>query len=267
MSGFPTIFRRFIPQLLYMIVLPIFCFAFLLIYRPLNVHNFLGTEYFGIHITLVSCIMFLSLVLLRLLYYFLPLTKLNYASYIAWCLGEIIFISFFVAIYLWLVLYPDQPYLEMLSVSFKYVTLISVIPYVILSLSLRIYAYHEKMLYSTDPTGHKRIRFYDEKHNLKIVLASESIQYISAEENYVRIYYLEHSKARNYVLRSSMKALEEVCLDNGLVRCHRSYFVNPQHIKTLRKEQEGVVYAELDASELQHVPVSKRYMEALSALL
>ena len=120
MSGFPTIFRRFIPQLLYMIVLPIFCFAFLLIYRPMNVHNFMGTEYFGIHITLVSCIMFLSLVLLRLLYYFLPLTKLNYASYIAWCLGEIIFISFFVAIYLWLVLCPDQPYLEMLSVSFKY---------------------------------------------------------------------------------------------------------------------------------------------------
>ena len=79
--------------------------------------------------------------------------------------------------------------------------------------------------------------------------------------------YLEHSKARNYVLRSSMKALEEVCLENGLVRCHRSYFVNPQHIKTLRKEQEGVVYAELDASELQHVPVSKRYMDALSALL
>lgn len=267
MYRFPPIYRRFIPQLLYMIVLPIFCFAFILIYRPLNVHNFLGTEYFGIHITLVSCIMFIALVLLRLLYYFLPLTKLNYASYIAWCLGEMVFISFFVALYLWLVLCPDEPYLEMLSVSFKYVTLISVIPYVILSLSLRIYEYHERMLSSSDPAGHKRIRFYDEKHNLKIVLASESIQYISAEENYVRIYYLEHSKVRNYVLRSSMKALEEICLENGLVRCHRSYFVNPQHIKTLRKEQEGVVFAELDASELQHVPVSKRYVEALSALL
>ena len=267
MNGFPSIYRRFIPQLLYMILLPIFCFAFLLIYRPLNVHNFLGTEFFGIHITSVSCIMFLTLVLLRLLYYFLPLTKLNYASYIAWCLGEFIFISFFVAIYLWLGLYPDTPYLEMLSVSFKYVTLISVIPYVILSLSLRIYAYHERIHSSDDPTGHKRIRFYDDKHNLKIVLASESIQYISAEENYVRIYYLEHSKVRNYVLRSSMKALEESCLENGLVRCHRSYFVNPQHINTLRKEQEGVVYAELDASELQHIPVSKRYLETLSALL
>ena len=64
-----------------------------------------------------------------------------------------------------------------------------------------------------------------------------------------------------------MKAIEEVCIENGLVRCHRSYLINPLHVKVLRKDQEGVVYAELDAPEVQHIPVTKRYYASVSSLL
>ena len=64
-----------------------------------------------------------------------------------------------------------------------------------------------------------------------------------------------------------MKALDELCQDNGMVRCHRSYYVNPSHIKVLRKEKEGVIYAELDAQEVIHIPVTKRYYDRLSEML
>ena len=57
MSQISRIFRRFIPQLLHMIVLPIFFFAFLLIYRPNNSVIFLGEEWFGVHLTICSCIL------------------------------------------------------------------------------------------------------------------------------------------------------------------------------------------------------------------
>ena len=111
------------------------------------------------------------------------------------------------------------------------------------------------------------MRFYDDKHNLKIVLMPEAILYITAEENYVNIFYQDNGKLRNYVLRSSMKALDELCQDNGMVRCHRSYYVNPSHVKVLRKEKEGIIYAEMDASEIIHIPVSKRYYDRLAELL
>ena len=61
-----------------------------------------------------------------------------------------------------------------------------------------------------------------------------------------------------------MKSIEELCAEFGLLRCHRSYYVNPVHIKALRKERDGVILAELDVDMAQDVPVTKRYYDALS---
>ena len=265
MSQVSKIFRRFIPQLLHMIVLPVFFFAFMLIYRPANSIEFMGGEWFGVHLTICSCIVFLAAVVLRLLYYYLPL-KINYSLYIFWCLAEIIFTAFFVALYIWLVRHKPMPYFEAFTVSFKYLFLTLLIPYVILALSLRLYEYHTKSDEQDSP-AQRRMRFYDDRHNLKIVLMPEAVLYITAEENYVNIFYTENDKLRTYVLRSSMKALEELCQDNGLVRCHRSFYVNPSHVKVLRKDKEGIVYAELDAKDVMHIPVTKRYYDHLSEML
>lgn len=265
MSGVAKIYRKFVPQLLHAVVLPVFFFAFMLIYRPFNVMGLLGQEWFGVHITIISCIIFLSLIITRLLYYVLPL-KLTYTLYSVWCLAEIIFITFFAALYIWLVLHKPMPYFDALAVSFRYVFFTLVVPYTIMTLSLRIHEYNLPSEDSQDSATY-RMRFYDEKHNLKIVLDSRSVLYIEADTNYVNIYYTENGKVRSYVLRNSMKAIDELCQDNGLLRCQRSFYVNPAHIKVLRKEKDGVVYAELDALDTRHIPVSKRYYDRLAEML
>lgn len=266
MSSLPNVFKRFIPQLLHMVVLPIFFFAFLLLYRPLEVQTLLGVSYFGVHITLLSCIILLTTIIVRLLYYFLPL-KLNYSLYGLWCLAEMIFMSFFIAIYFWLVLRQGSSYYQNLTSSFQLVFMTLIIPYAILALSIRIQDYHERSLIDSEPYANKRMRFYDQKHNLKLVLMPQAVLYIASDENYVNINYIENSKVRTFVLRSSMKAIEDLCVENGLVRCHRSFFVNPSHVKILRKEPEGVVLAELDAPDVRHIPVTKRYYDKLASLL
>lgn len=266
MSSFPSVFRRFIPQLLYILLLPVSFFAFLLLYRPTYAVELIGFNHFGVHLTLLSCIVFLSVIITRLMYYYIPM-KLNYSLYTLWCVAEIIFATFFVALYVWLALYPHNPYFEVLTSSFQLLFMTLVVPYSILTLSLRISDYHEKSIRALEPAGQKKMRFYDEKHNLKIILQPDVILFIAAEENYVHINYLENEKIRNFVLRSSMKAIEEMCMLNGIVRCHRSFFVNPLHIKVLRKDNEGVLYAELDANDVRHIPVSKRYYESLSNIL
>lgn len=265
MSQISKIFRRFVPQLLHMIVLPIFFFAFMLIYRPLNSVEFMGGEWFGVHLTISSCIILLSAIIVRLLYYYLPM-RINYSLYILWCLGETIFMAFFVALYIWLVRHKPMPYFEAFTASFQYISLTLAIPYVILGLSLRLYEYHNK-LEDDSSVSMQRMRFYDDRHNLKLVLTPEAILYITAEENYVNILYTDNGKVRTYVLRSSMKALDELCQDHGLVRCHRSFYVNPAHVKVLRKDKDGIVYAELDAKDVMHIPVTKRYYDRLSEML
>ncbi|MBE6233594.1 MAG: hypothetical protein E7118_03870 [Bacteroidales bacterium] len=266
MTEIPRIFRRFVPQLLHVIVLPVFFFSFILIYMPFGINDFLGEEWFGVHVALMTSIVLVSVLIMRLIYYFVPM-RINYTIYGFWCAAEAIFTSFFVALYLWLVLGKPMPYLEMLIVALQYVILVLLIPYSILALSLRLAEYNNRKSAGNEDEAQQRMRFYDEKHNLKLVLLSDALLYIEADFNYVNIYYMENGKVRNYNLRSSMKALDELCQDHGLLRCHRSFYINPKHVKVLRKDKEGIVYAELDALDVRHIPVTKRYYDRLSEML
>lgn len=265
MATVSPVFRRFIPQLLHIIVLPVFFFTFMLLHRPLGIEDFLGNEWFGVHLTIISCIILLCVTLTRMVYYFTPM-RINYTLYCFWCLAEVIFMSFFTALYIWLVLDKPMLYFEFLTASFRYNFMSLIFAYVILALSIRVYEYHERAVNHED-TSVQRMRFYDSMHNLKIVLTPQSILYISAEENYVNIYYIENGKVRTYVLRSSMKSIDELCQENGLFRCHRSFYINPAHVKVLRRDKDGIMYAELDADDVRHIPVSKKYCDRLSDML
>lgn len=260
-----SVFRRFPPQVLHMIVLPIFFFAFMLLYRPFGIESFLGSEWFGVHLTIISCIVMICAAVARTVYYYIPM-RINYALYVFWCLGEIVFTSFFVALYIWLVLGKTMPYFEYLATSFQYISMSQIFPYTILGLSIRAYEYHERSL-NQGSLSVQKMRFYDHLHHLKIVLDPHTVLYISAEENYVNIYYTEGDRVREFNLRSSMKAIDELCQDNGLVRCHRSFYINPAHVKVLRRDKDGIMYAELDADDVRHIPVSKTYYERISDII
>ena len=158
-----------------------------------------------------------------------------------------------------------MPYFDMMKNSFEYLFLTLILPYSILALSVRIYDFNNCASNSDDQS--RRMRFYDSSHNLKFVINPDSVLYIGAEENYIHIFYSDGSRIKSYVLRNSMKAVDELCLTNGLVRCHRSYYVNPTHIKVLRKDREGVVFAVLDVNDVKDIPVSRKYYNNLTDLL
>ena len=83
------------------------------------------------------------------------------------------------------------------------------------------------------------IEAYDIDSLRKLVL------YIQSEENYLKICYLENGELKFCILRSSMKRVEDLCSGHGLVRCHRSYFINKHRVKALQKEKD-YTYAVLD---------------------
>lgn len=247
-----------------MLLIPLFYFIFILVYRPFNVYDRLGSEYFGEHLAVISGIIFFILIFMRLLYYFLPL-RLNYTLYVVWSVVEITLISFFTTFYIWDIAEQKYRFIELLPEIFKEMLFVLSIPYVILALSIRVYEFANKP--DVIESMSKRMRFYDSSHNLKFVALANTIIYISAEENYVNINYLDNGKVRNYVLRASMKSIDDLCLSNGLVRCHRSFYVNPTHVKVLVKGKEGIVYAQMDADDVRDIPVSKTYYSKLAELL
>ena len=104
------------------------------------------------------------------------------------------------------------------------------------------------------------IPFYDEKSVLKFSVKKENLLYIESTENYVSICYLNKGKISKYLLRDTMKKMEENFAGSVIVRCHRSYMVNFDKVKVIRKEKDGL-RLELDDPSIIDIPVSKTYVE------
>ncbi|MGC3979494.1 MAG: LytTR family transcriptional regulator DNA-binding domain-containing protein [Paludibacteraceae bacterium] len=52
----------------------------------------------------------------------------------------------------------------------------------------------------------------------------------------------------------------KIAKETSLVRCHRSYIINLDKVKVLRKTKAGI-FLELDVENTPDIPVSKTYYE------
>ncbi len=252
-------------QAIHIVALPLSFFAFMLIYRPFRVDEtmLLGDFSFGVNLTLISCILLGATALMRLLFYLLR-RRIDRLTYLFWVLLEMVVSTFFVALYAWLMERMVDPYFWVVARVLRWIIPVMILPYTMITLSLLLVAQYRSR--AAEPEEFK-LRFYDERKNLKLVVAASSVLYIAAEENYINVHYDDGGELRSYLVRASMRSIEELCASGGLLRCHRSYYLNPLRVKVLRKEREGAIFAELDQPNAKDVPVTKRYYEQVAAAI
>ncbi len=269
-KSLPHTFKKFTTQVVYFLVIPFFLLAFAALYIPFHIDLLLDTETtrasYSFNISMMMCIVLVVMVISRVvLYVTRAINHMSLNLYRIWCVMEILVSTFFVALYVSLIGHFEMQYLEILVRTAAYMFLTLLIPYLFMDLAYRL-----ATVKSIDPAtvaNDSRIHFYDSRHNLKFVVAADHILYIKADENYITIHYTEAEKNKTYEMRSSMKSIEDICAANGILRCHRSYFINPMHIKALRKDKENLIVAELDITEGILIPVSKTYYEDLVKVL
>lgn len=251
------------------LVVPLFAFVFVVLYKPFGILGLLemASASWSFNITILLCIVLGSVVLMRLvLFAFRNRVALGGFFYTLWCLGEMVVSALFVALYVTLMLGGDSGYFEVVGAVLGRLVGVCIFPYSLLYLGFVLYVERTKEdAEGGDPAS--LIKFYDEYKKLRFVIASEAVIFIKSEENYVQIHYTDHSKTKKFVLRSSMRALEEQLVRHGLVRCHRSYFINPNHIEAIRKEPSGVVVAQLKEEGYDAIPISRKYQEEITRLL
>lgn len=263
MSRTPDILWSLGTQVWHFVGLPIFYLLFTASYKPLGVEQWLalsGTQFF-FNLTMTFCIVLLSLTGTRLALYFLR-NKLDrsWLTYLGWCVAEVVIAAAFMGIYVCLM--GDAGYFSATAGCIGHLFPILVIPYAILTLALVAYGNGGQ----TREGESQMMRFHDSYKQLKLTIDSSSVLYIQAQENYVQIHYLDNGGVKQYQLRASMNSIAPVCTQAGIFRCHRSYYVNPRHIKALLKDAGGSITAELDM-EGSSVPVSRKVCDALSALI
>ncbi len=248
------------------LVVPLFSFVFAILYKPFAISEVLEMENasYSFNITMLLCIMLGVVVLSRLLLFLLrERMSASGVVYVVWCLGEIVVSSLFCSLYLTLMLDGTRGFFEVVGSTVGRLFGIAIYPYALLWLIFMLYAERNKE--EVDPSS--LIKFYDEYRKLRFVIAPEAVVFLKSEENYVQIHYVENSKTKKFVLRSSMRALEEQVAHHGLVRCHRSYVINPEHVKMVRKEPSGVVVALLKEEGYEPIPISRKYQEEITRIL
>lgn len=260
--------KSILPLLAYILVLPGFFLVSAFLYNPFGIKEYysFGPQSIGFHIMMLTCIMLLVLTASRLPLHFITrgkgISKLNYALI---SVGEIFAAACFMALYTELFKHNPGGWFQSLADCLKFSFLTLCYPALFFYLDLVIRNKDEEIEAASAPREDTGLaKFYDEHKRLKLTIAPSTLMFVESQANYVVVHYLEADKPKEFQLRCSMKSIEESVSKHGLVRCHRSFFVNPARVRVLRKETDGLTYAELDAPGVSPVPVSKQYYDTLS---
>lgn len=199
-----------------------------------------------------------------LMFVFYKNRQLTYLQFSLWIFFEVLIMSLFYALFEKIALQDKRFILDILKITTINTTLVLLLPYSVFWL---YYSWKDKKDQLEQIThgnvtidSYKMIAFYDEKGVLRLSLKTENLLYIEASDNYVNIYYLNKDKITRFLLRNSLKSMEQLFKGTDIIRCHRSYMVNFKKVRVIRKEKDGL-HLELDLEQILDLPVSKTYSE------
>lgn len=272
MPDFNSPIPHFLTHKRNIVKLVLFTAAFALVF--INVYSPFGVDVW-FHVTKWQLLFYSSLVILtgvlvivisRIIMYYVSRKKdINYWQYLGWVLAEIAFMSLFYTFYVKYILHDRRYFPDLWKASIQNTALVLLLPY---SVSWLYFSYLDKKsklaeLAQGQPvndTSKQMMPFADEKGVLRFSVKKENLLYLEASDNYVNIYYLNGERVSRFILRNSLRTLEEELKSTDIVRCHRSYMVNSEKVKVIRRDKDGV-RLELDAASAMDIPVTKTYLD------
>ena len=246
----------------------IFALVFINIYSPFGIAKWL--TYTRLEFLTYSSLVILAGVLVvvvsRIIMYNVCQQRIiNLWQYLLWIFAEIFFMALFYAIFDKLLLNDSRLFTDLVKVSAKNTALVLLIPYTIMWL---YFSWNEKKeqierladIQSYSDNSREMIAFYDDKSVLRFSLKRESLLYIESSENYISICYINKGKVSKYLLRDTLKKMEEMFAGQDIIRTHRSYMVNFEKVKVIKRDKDGFSL-ELDSPLAIDIPVSKTYID------
>lgn len=194
-------------------------------------------------------------------------TMISTWQYLLWISGEILLMALFYALFEKFFLKDQRLFAEIVKISTRHTALVLLLPYSVLWLYFSWMDKKEQIdRLADDRTVTSGIRemipFYDDKGVLKFSITKENLLYLESAENYVSICYLNKGKVSKYLLRDTLKKVEENFSGTEIIRCHRSYMVNFEKVKVIKKDKYGL-NLELDNPGVIDIPVSKTYVNSV----
>jgi len=248
----------------------LFALVFINIYSPFGAEKWFNLTRFQFftYSSLIILTGVLVVVISRILMY--KVCKNNIISiwqYLLWIFGEILLMALFYALFEKFYLKDQRLFTEIVKISSRHTALVLLLPYSVLWLYFSWIDKKEQIeRLADDQTISSNIRdmipFYDDKGILKFSIKKENLLCLESAENYVSICYLNKGKVSKYLLRDTLKKVEENFSGTEIIRCHRSYMVNFDKVKVIKKDKYGL-NLELDNLSVMDIPVSKTYVNSV----
>jgi hypothetical protein len=248
----------------------LFALVFINTYSPFGAdrwYNLTKLEFFT-YSSLTILVGVLVVVISRILMYQVcKKHTINLWQYLVWICAEIFSMALAYALFEKLFLSDSRLLTDLVKNSSRNTALVLLLPYSILWLYFSWRDKKEQIERLADfppfsENSRNMIPFYDDKGILKFSVKKENLLYLESAENYVNICYLNKGKVSKYLLRDTLKKIEESFAGTEIVRCHRSYIVNFEKVKVMRKDKDGLKL-EFDSPSMADIPVSKTYVNAV----
>jgi len=184
--------------------------------------------------------------------------------YLMWIFAEVFSMALSYAAFEKFLLNDTRLFIDLVKISSRNTALVLLLPY---SVSWLYFSWRDKKeqierladVQTMPGNTRNMIPFYDEKGILKFSVKKENLLYLESAENYVSICYINKDKVSKYLLRDTLKKIEETFSGSEFVRCHRSYMVNFEKVKVIRRDKDGLKLG-FDNPLVMDIPVSKTYI-------
>ena len=249
----------------------VFAYAFIILYKPFGAGDWYDVSWWmfsiasGILVVSGMLVVLVSRLFMFRLKRFRPISILYFALMIA---GEIIFMAVLYALLERWVMKDMRPFVVIVYFAVQNTALILLIPYLI---SVLFFEWQEKKmslekLIKQISRKAYFISFKDEKGTLRLTLKTNDLIFLEAYDNYVVIHYESEEKTKTYLIRNTLKQFEKDLAEFPLLRCHRSFMINMNHVKMMKREK-GIVQLLMDNQGQNTIPVSRTYIENVSKML
>lgn len=246
---------------LLILVVLLFSVVFVNVFQPFNIARWYSDSGFIQFLRLSGYGVIIGLVFLFTQFPLRRLFKVQHftvKTYILWLVIELALINL---AYIFVYGNPIGNFKNDLLFSIRYTLLSIWLPYSFAILILhyknhRAEIAHLKTGRKKPATEHLTI-FKDENGKIRFSVQKPDLLLLESTDNYVSVFYLLGNKVQRTLLRNTMKNMEGMLSETGLIRCHRSFMVNPVNIEFMQREGRkfNIKLRHLD----KPVPVSEKY--------
>lgn len=282
MKALPHYIYKKSNQIIMVLFVPLFCMAFIFMYHPMDFALIEESNNFDLPFStdtswhILVCIMVLIGMAVAalsrwLMKFYSTRHTVTYNSYILWIVAEILAMT---AVYTAISSFMNvKPFFVIFETVFFKVVRILLIPYI---MSYVYFIWQEKShqlkLIKSSMEGEEvvaqraYIQLHDERDKMQLSIRRENLLMLISSDNYVTVWYLNNNVPKQTMIRNNLKRISQYLEDTNVKRCHRSYMVNMDHVKLLRREKDGI-FIELGIDGVPVVPISKTYSDSISQWL